>query len=116
MVYFHCRTRIRIGNRIRTPSPMVTLYYAELFSTGSDSDSDPYLDGFLNGYCTHFRDGSPSQFYYMSTRGSVSESKPVEKFCIVQESVSVSKSESISGSGNNPLVADQSNPLEIHFL
>ena len=29
------------------------------FSTGSDSDS--CLDSFLNGYCTHFRDGSPSQ-------------------------------------------------------
>ena len=27
MAYFHCRT----GIRIRTPSPMVTLYYAELF-------------------------------------------------------------------------------------
>ena len=31
------------------------------FSTGSDSDSDPCMDSFLNGYCTHFRDGSPSQ-------------------------------------------------------
>ena len=31
------------------------------FSTGTDSDSDPCTDSFLNGYCTHFRDGSPSQ-------------------------------------------------------
>ena len=49
------------------------------FSTGLDLDSDPYSDGFLNGYCTHFRDRSPSQFYYISIRGSESESKPVEK-------------------------------------
>ena len=31
------------------------------FSTASDSDSDPCTDSFPNGYCTHFRDGSPSQ-------------------------------------------------------
>ena len=31
------------------------------FYTGSDLDQDPYLDGFPNGYCTQFRDGSPSQ-------------------------------------------------------
>ena len=30
-------------------------------STSSDSDSDPCTDIFPNGYCTHFRDGSPSQ-------------------------------------------------------
>ena len=35
------------------------------FSTGSDSD--PCMESFLNGYCTHFRDGSLSQ-------GSESES------------------------------------------
>ena len=29
------------------------------FSTGSDLD--PCMDSFPNGYCTHFRDGSPSQ-------------------------------------------------------
>ena len=28
---------------------------------GSDPDLDPYSNGFPNGYCTHFRDGSPSQ-------------------------------------------------------
>ena len=37
------------------------------FSTGSDSDSDPCTDSFPNGYCTHFKNGSPSQ-------GSESES------------------------------------------
>ena len=31
MAYFHCWTQIRIWTRIQTPSPMVTLYYAELF-------------------------------------------------------------------------------------
>ena len=31
------------------------------FSTGSDSDSDPCMDSFPNGYCTHFRDRSPYQ-------------------------------------------------------
>ena len=31
------------------------------FSTGSDLDSDPWTDSFLNGYCIHFRDGSLSQ-------------------------------------------------------
>ena len=40
------------------------------FSTGSDLDSDPCTDSFPNGYCTHFRDGSPSQ-------GSESESYSV---------------------------------------
>ena len=73
------------------------------FSTGLDWDWDPYSEGFLNGYCTHFRDGSPSQFYYISIRGSESESEPVEKSCIVQESESESQSESDSGSGNKPL-------------
>ena len=42
-------------------------------------------------------------FYYISIRGSESEPEPVEKFCIVQESVSVSESESVSDSGNRPL-------------
>ena len=94
----------------------------------SDSDSDSKPNGyivlyrsfssaqtripiqipFLNGYCTHFRDGSLSQgqisipITYISIRGSESESEPVEKFCIVQESISESGSESDSGSGNKP--------------
>ena len=31
------------------------------FHIGLDPDLDPYSDGFLNGYCTHFRDRSLSQ-------------------------------------------------------
>ena len=107
MAYFHCQTRIRI--RIRTPSPMVTLYYAELcplvriwiqipVRMASQMVTVPML-----GTDLHPRDRSPSQFYYISIRGLESKSEPVEKFCIVQESVSVSESESVSGSGNKPL-------------
>ena len=33
------------------------------FSTDSDLDSDPHMDSFPNGYCTHFRDRSPSLFH-----------------------------------------------------
>ena len=51
----------------------------------------------------HPKDRSPSQFYYISIRGSECESEPVEKFCIVQESMSVSESESVFSSGNKPL-------------
>ena len=45
-------------------------YIVLTFPTGMDLDSDPCMDGFPNGYCTHFRDGSPSQ-------GSESESVSV---------------------------------------
>ena len=31
------------------------------FHTGLDPDPDPYSDSFPNGYCTHFRDESPSE-------------------------------------------------------
>ena len=86
--------------------------YVELcrtFSIGSDLDSDPCMESFPNGYCTHFRDGSPSQgqisisIPYIWIRGSESESEPVEKSCIVQESVSESESECESSGGNKPL-------------
>ena len=86
----------------------------------SDSDSKPYgyivsltstwiRIPFPNGYCTHFRGGSPSQgqisvpVTYISIRGSESESEPMEKYCIVQESVSESESKSESCNGNKPL-------------
>ena len=42
-------------------NPYCYIVLCTTFSTGSDSDSDPCTDSFLNGYCTHFRDGSPSQ-------------------------------------------------------
>ena len=51
---------------------------------------------FLNGYCTHFRDGSSSQgqisvpIIYNSIRGPESESEPMGKSCIMQESVAES--------------------------
>ena len=54
------------------------------FHIGLDPDLDPYLDGFPNGYCTHFRDRCPSQFYYISITGSKFESEPMGNFCIVQ--------------------------------
>ena len=112
MLSYVCEVRFRIHN-------FIALHDDGLFPLPeSDSDSDSKPDGyivlcrsfstaqiqiripFLNGYCTHFRDGAPSKFYYISIRGSESKSKPVEKFCIVQES----KSESYSGSGNKPLL------------
>ena len=58
--------------------------------------------------CTHFRDGSPSQgqitvpITYISIRGSESKSKPMEKSCIVQDSVSECKSGSESGNEYKP--------------
>ena len=105
MAYFHCRTWIRI--RIRTPSPVVTLYYAELFPLVwiriripvwmvSQMVTVPILGREICPWNRY-------SFYYISIRGSESEYEPVEKFCIVQEAVSVSESESVSGSGNRPL-------------
>ena len=43
--------------------PYCYIVLCTTFSTGMDSDSDPCTDSFLNGYCSHFRDGSPSQGY-----------------------------------------------------
>ena len=50
--------------------PYCYIVLCTTFSTGMDSDSDPCMDSFPNGCCTHFRDGSPSQ-------GSESESVAV---------------------------------------
>ena len=44
-------------------------------STGMEMETETFPDG----YCTHFRDGSPSQFYYILIRGLESISVPVEK-------------------------------------
>ena len=81
-------TRIRTRTRILTP--MGTLYYAEVFTLVqiriciptwmvSQMVTVPIL-----GTDLHPEDRSPSQFYYISIRGSESESEPVENFCIVQ--------------------------------
>ena len=66
MAYFHCRTRIQI--QIQIPFP--------------------------NGYCTYFTDRFP--FLLHTFRSGESESKPMEKSCIVHESLSK------SGNGNKP--------------
>ena len=81
MAYSHCQTRIRT----RIPKMMAILHYrCRSFHIGLDLDLDPYSDGFPNGYSAHFRDGSLSQFYYISIRGSEFESEPFGNFCIVQ--------------------------------
>ena len=54
--------------------------YIELcgtFSTGTETEMD--TETFPDGYCTHFRDRSLSQFYYILIRGLESISVPVEK-------------------------------------
>ena len=42
-------------------NPYCYIVLCTTFSTGSDLDSDPCMESFPNGYCTDFRDGSPSQ-------------------------------------------------------
>ena len=70
------------------PYPYIVL--CRSFHIGSDLDPDSYLNGFLNGYCTilgmdlHPKERCPSQIYYISIRGSESESEPIGNFCIVQ--------------------------------
>ena len=79
--------------------------------TDSDSDLGPFSKwaSLPNGCCTHFRARFLSQgqvsipITYISIRGSEFKPKPMEKSCIVQESMSKFKSESKSGNGNKPL-------------
>ena len=100
LLYFHCRTAIQIRTQTRIPNLIATEYYAEHVSTAYTQIWIP----FPNGYCTHFRDGSPSQgqisvpITYISIRGSESKSEQMEKSCIVQES------ESEYGNGNKRLL------------
>ena len=102
MAYLHCRTQIR--TQTQTPNPIITLYYAEIFTLVQIQIQIPSQISFPNGYCTHFKDRSLFQgqisipITYISIRGSESESEPMEKSCIVQESVSEWESE--SGYGN----------------
>ena len=91
------------------PNPVATLYYAEHVPNGQTWTRIWIWIPFPNGYYTHFRDGSPFQgqisipITYILIRGSESESKPIEKSGIVQESVSESESESEYGNRNKPL-------------
>ena len=108
MTYFHCRTRIQIRTQTWIPTPVATLYYAEHVPNGHTWTRIWIWIPFPNGYYTHFRDGSPFQgqisipITYILIRGSESESKPIEKSGIVQESVSESESESEYGNRNKP--------------
>ena len=43
--------------------PYRYIVLCKTFSTGTDWDFDPCMDRFPNGYCTDFRDRSPSQGY-----------------------------------------------------
>ena len=97
-VHWRIRTWIRI--RTRTLSLIITLYYAELFTLVqiwiqilvqivSRIVTVPIL-----GTDVHPKDRYLSQFYYISIRGSESVSEPMWSFCIVQESMSESESES----------------------
>ena len=72
MTYFNRQTRILIRN----PSPMVTLYYVELFPLVQIQIQIPL--GMVSQMVTvpilgtdlHPMDLSPTQFYYISNRGS----------------------------------------------
>ena len=101
MVYFHCRSRIRT----RIPNPVVTLYYAVVFllhglRLGSLSwmGTVPIL-----GMDLHPKERSSSQLHTFQSGDQSPKSKPVEKFSIVQESISELESESDADSGNKPL-------------
>ena len=92
----------RFGLRLR----LQTIWLHSIMQNMFSLTQIQILIPFPNGCCTHFKDGSLSQgqisvpITYISIRGSKSESEPMEKSCIVQESVSESKSE--SGNGNKP--------------
>ena len=83
MAHFHQRRRTRIW----IPNPIVTFVLCTTFSTGLDSDSDPCTDSFPNGYCTHFRDGSPSQGFE-SESVSLGGNEPTEIEVTVSSTIS----------------------------
>ena len=82
--------------------------------------TDLDLDSALCNSCFHwlgFRFGSISQMgtvpiTYISIRWLESESEPVDKSCIVQESMSESESDYESGSGNKPIFLDLLSPKQ----
>ena len=55
------------------------------FSTGTEMETETEMETFPDGYCTHFRDGSPSQgqisvpIPHIRIKGLESVSVPVEK-------------------------------------
>ena len=68
------------------------------------------------GMHLHPRDRSPAQFYYISIRGSESESEPVEKLSIMQDpspnqTPSVQISQNREGGGECYLFFDVGDPL-----
>ena len=77
MAYLHCRTRIRIQN------PIITLYYAEIFTLVQIQISTRIVSQMVTvpvlrtDLCAKDRYLSP--ITYISIRGSESESKPMEK-------------------------------------
>ena len=83
--HFHQRRRRRRRIPKRIPNPIDTLYYAQTFSTGTEMEMETETETFPDGYCTHFRDGSPSQgqisvpIPYIWIRGLESVSVSVEK-------------------------------------
>ena len=57
MVHLHCRTRIRISNRIRIPNQMATLYCAEHFTLYGLRFSPYFCIGQESQVCTRVRLG-----------------------------------------------------------
>ena len=87
----------------------------------SDSDSKPYVHIVLCRTCFHwlelrFRSLSQGEISipitYISIRGSESRSEPMDKSCIVQESVS----ESESSNGNKPLKVCKMQSVCVSFV
>ena len=82
MAYSHCRTRI--------PNLMGTLYYAEVLTLVQIQIQIPtqmvsqIVTVSILGMDLHPKDRYPFQFYYISIRGSESESELMGNFCIVQ--------------------------------
>ena len=61
MAYFHQRRR-RQRRIIQTDSkPDRYIVLCTTFSTGTEMETETEMETFPDGYCTHFRDGSPSQ-------------------------------------------------------
>ena len=90
MAYSHCRNQIWTRTQTRIPNLMGKLYYAEVFTLVwiqiqiTTRIESPVVTVPILGTDLHLKDRCPSQFYYISIRGSESESEPMGNFCIVQ--------------------------------